>query len=119
MFENVKDELNFTNSQTGEKIIFHRRTWLCSIFGILTHYLRYKNEYAKKLIDEAKLCSDQSLDFHSVAMLCHEEEYHWAMIIAHGEYYWNKGFNIELPDNYDEWLDNYRKTFNLNASICD
>lgn len=52
-------------------------------------------------------------------MLCHEEEYHWAMIIAHGEYYWNKGFNIELPDNYDEWLDNYRKTFNLNASTCD
>lgn len=119
MFETAKDNMNFTNNQTGEEIIFHRKTWLYSIFGILTHYLRYTNEHAKKLMADTELCSDRNLDFHSISMLCHEEEYHWAMIISYGEEYWSKGFNVELPDDYDEWIDDYRKNYNLNDVVCD
>ncbi|MDO4641111.1 MAG: hypothetical protein Q4A84_05335 [Neisseria sp.] len=119
MFKNARDNIEFINKETNEKLVFHRRTWLCSIFGILTHYLRYTSDYAQKMIQDSTLCSETGLDFYSAAMLCHEDEYHWAMIIAHGESYWTKNFNPELPEDYDDWLMNYKNKYNLKLNICD
>lgn len=68
MFDDSEDNMIFTNNETGEKVIFHRRTWLYTIFGILTHYLRYTDEYAEKIINESLLCSSVELNAYSVAI---------------------------------------------------
>lgn len=119
MFDDIKDNMIFTDNETGDKVIFHRKTWLYIIFGILTHYLRYTDSHAERIINESFLYSEKELNFHSVGMLCHDEEYHWAMLLVHGDNYWNHGFNIELPDDYDDWLDSYIRNNNLESSICD
>ena len=119
MFDDSKDNMIFTDNETGDRVIFHRKTWLYIIFGILTHYLRYTDDYAEKIINESFLCSKEELNFHSVGMLCHDEEYHWAMLSVHGDNYWNHGFNIELPDDYYGWMDSYIKNNNLKPKICD
>ena len=119
MFDNFKDNMIFTDNETGDRVIFHRKTWLYIIFGILTHYLRYTDNHAEKIINESFLCSKEELNFHSVGMLCHDEEYHWAMLLVHGDNYWNHGFNIELPDDYYDWMDSYIKNNNLKLNICD
>lgn len=119
MFDDSEDNMIFANNETGKKVIFHRRTWLYTIFGILTHYLRYTDEYAEKIINESLLCSSVELNAYSVVMLCHDEEYHWAMVLAHGDNYWENGFNVELPDNYHDWLDHYIKNNNLKSTICE
>ena len=89
MFEDAHDNMVFTDPETGDQLIFHRKTWLCTIHGILTRYLGFTPELAYDMIKNAPLCSDAGINYHSVGMLCHDEEYHWAMILAYGEGYWN------------------------------
>jgi len=36
MFEDAHDNMVFTDPETGDQLIFHRKTWLCTIHGILT-----------------------------------------------------------------------------------
>ena len=84
MFDDFKDNMIFTDNETGDRVIFHRKTWLYIIFGILTHYLRYTDDYAEEIINESFLCSKEELNFHSVGMLCHDEEYHWTMLLYMG-----------------------------------
>lgn len=79
MFEDAHDNMVFTDPETGDQLIFHRKTWLCTIHGILTRYLGFTPELAYDMIKNAPLCSDAGINYHSVGMLCHDEEYHWAM----------------------------------------
>jgi len=48
-----------------------------------------------------------------VGMLCHDEEYHWAMILAYGEGYWHKGHTVDKPQDYYDWDEKYRNDNNL------
>ena len=32
MFDNFKDNMIFTDNETGDRVIFHRKTWLYIIF---------------------------------------------------------------------------------------
>lgn len=113
MFEDAHDNMVFTDPETGDQLIFHRKTWLCTIHGILTHYLGFTPELAYDMIKNAPLCSDAGINYHSVGMLCHDEEYHWAMILAYGEGYWHKGHTVDKPQDYYDWDEKYRNDNNL------
>ena len=113
MFEDAHDNMVFTVPETGDQLIFHRKTWLCTIYGILTRYLGFAPELAYDMIKNAPLCSDAGINYHSVGMLCHDEEYHWAMILAYGEGYWHKGHTVDKPQDYYDWGEKYRNDNNL------
>jgi len=49
-------------------------------------------------------------------LLGHEEEYYWAMVISHGDRYFEKGFSYAAPDSYDEWESKYIKDNNLKTN---
>lgn len=42
MFDDSKDNMIFTDNEAGDRVIFHRKTWLYIIFGILIHYSLFK-----------------------------------------------------------------------------
>ena len=113
MFEDAHDNMVFTDPETGDQLIFHRKTWLCTIHGILTRYLGFTPELAYDMIKNAPLCSDAGINYHSVGMLCHDEEYHWAMILAYGEGYWHKGQTVAKPQDYYDWDEQCRNDNNL------
>lgn len=117
MIDLYTDDITFFNEDKSEKIIFHQRTWLSLIKGILTHYLRLSEPYADKVIESSSLCNDENLNYHSIMMICHEEVYHWAMILAYGEQYWDLGYNYNLPDDYEIWKHNYSCQYNLKETI--
>ena len=117
MINSCVDNMIFFNEDKSEKIIFHRRTWLNLIKGILTHYLRFSENYADSIIKNSSLCTGRDLNYYSVVMICHEEVYHWAMILAYGEQYWNVGYNYNLPDDYEIWKYNYSCKYNLKETI--
>jgi hypothetical protein len=52
----------------------------------------------------------------SIELIGHELEFHWAMLMTHGEMYWLKGipsnFN-EFRDEYLEWEIEIKQKFNL------
>ncbi len=50
MFEDAHDNMALTDPETGDQLIFHRKTWLCTIHGILTRYLGFTPELAYDII---------------------------------------------------------------------
>lgn len=112
IFSELKDGLEFVNSKNGETLIFNHRSYVSVVYGILVHYLRYNENLAKKLLKKSNIYSD-NLDFYSALASVHELEYHQAMLIAYGDEYWNKGFNSELPEDFEEWLLKFSQKNNI------
>lgn len=108
LFEELKDGLEFVNIKSGETLFFNHRSYIGIVFGILVHYLRYNEDKARKLLMESSLYDD-NLDFYSALAIIHELEYHQAMLICYGNEYWNKGFNAEPPEDFEEWLANFSR----------
>lgn len=113
------DNMIFYDEQGKNKLIFHRHTWLSLLKGILIHYFKYTEHDAETLINHSTLCHLKHLNYYTVMMLCHEEVYHWAMILCYGEHYWQKGYSVDLPDDYDVWLKQYMQQHQLNQYIIE
>ncbi|WP_338307101.1 hypothetical protein [Escherichia coli] len=64
--------------------------------------------FSSVLFNNLKIESYNDVTFYS-----HEVEYHWAMLIAYGEFYWEKGISSQEPEGYFEWEAQYRKNHNL------
>lgn len=106
-FSDAVNGMAFTNEK-GQVEIFDRKDFLTEIFAILTHYLRFSPEYADNAIRSHNVVfSETDLNYYSVLLLCHETPYHWAMEIAYGDLYWTRGYNSNLPDDYDKWISQY------------
>ncbi len=55
-------------------------------------------------------------NYLEACLLGHEEEYYWAMVISHGDRYFEKGFSYAAPGSYDEWESKYIKDNNLKTN---
>ncbi len=64
--------------------------------------------FSSVLFNNLKIESYNDVTFYS-----HEVEYHWAILIAYGELYWEKGISSQEPEGYFEWEAQYRKNHNL------
>jgi hypothetical protein len=89
----MKDLLIFTNDKTGDKVGIYYYSWISIVKSILM-------KYEHKTIDEANIILEngyynKSEHYYEVLMMSHELEYHWAMLGAYGEMYWQKGLVLK------------------------
>lgn len=106
-----KEGVEFVDYETGDKLIFNFKTWLKIIKGIIVKYANKTEEEADKLIKERNFLVPEN--YTQAVYYSHEIEYHWAMLTAYGEGYWQKGISSDEPDDYDDWEKEYRKTNSL------
>ena len=121
------------DKKSGEERHFAQRTYLMTLFGILTHYLRIAPKRAEHLIrvssayrriialntsaDPAILpkrhrASGVIVSLQSpadIAYVANCSEYRRAMETAYGEDYAAQGYIAEMPDDYCQWSAYYFK----------
>ena len=83
--------------------------------------IKYGNidyKLANKKLNESDLIKvPGSVD--DVVFLSHELEFHWAMLLVHGNMYWTKGIPCdynEFKEEYSEWEKDIKRKYNLKAS---
>ena len=108
---NVIDGLRFYNSE--ECIVFNFYSWVELLKAIIVKYANKTESEAERLVLNSPIACGQVNDFMSVAIRGHESEYHWAMLIVHGERYWMNGIELDEPNGYFDWEKEYRRTHGL------
>jgi len=107
--ENIVDGLLFQDEEDGN-IIFNFKTWLEIIKAIVIKYTNKSREEAEVLVMSSSLACNSINNSMAVSLRSHETEYHWAMLIAYGERYWEKGISSDEPAGYLEWDREYRES---------
>ncbi|MHA8115696.1 hypothetical protein ACX122_21900 [Kosakonia cowanii] len=112
--ELLRDGLLFINEDNpGESVIVNFYTFVCLIKGIIIAYGKISETEAKYIINSSPMLTVPPQNYLAACLLGHEEEYYWAMITAHGERYFEKGFSYAVPNGYYEWESKYIKDHNL------
>jgi hypothetical protein len=111
---NIVDGIVIVNDRNPEEsVIFNFHTWVSIIKAIIVRYSE-KNEYeAEKIIMDSWLVKRALEDYMAIVVRAHELDYHWAMILVHGERYWRRGISEIEPDNFWEWEEEYKRDHNL------
>ncbi|MGT5000412.1 hypothetical protein ACRWF7_17995, partial [Escherichia coli] len=82
--------------------------------AIMMKYAGKNEQESDKLFFSSVLFNNLKIEsYNDVTFYSHEVEYHWAMLIAYGELYWEKGISSQEPEGYFEWEAQYRKNHNL------
>ncbi|OTA15097.1 hypothetical protein Xbed_03621 [Xenorhabdus beddingii] len=112
--KNIIDGIIFIDENNPNiKRIFNFHTWVETLKAIIVKYgNKSENEAEHLVLNHPAVCSPID-SYMSVALLNHEPEYDWAMLIAYGHEYWLKGIPAYEPEGFDEWLEQYRKEHNL------
>ena len=103
-----KDGIVLVCTESNRRIVYN----CCSFKEILKGIMI---KYANKTYSEAESIMAVHSDFFIIksydaaCLVFHELEYHWAMLWACGEGYWNNGYSYPPPDGYDEWELEYRR----------
>ena len=101
-----KDNLKYIDKETDSALIFNFNTWISVIKGVMIKYAHKTEEEANHLIKERNFKLPESYD--EVIFYSHDIEFHWAMLLAHGDGYWLRGISSEEPSDYIEWESQYR-----------
>lgn len=111
---NIVDGIVIVNDRNPEEsVIFNFHTWVSIIKAIIVRYSE-KNEYeAEKIIMDSWLVKRALEDYMAIVVRAHELDYHWAMILVHGERYWHRGISEIEPDDFWEWEAEYKRDHNL------
>lgn len=110
----VVDHIVLINEeQPDERLVFNFHTWLEVIKAILVHYAGKSESEAESLLFSSALVNNALGSYMAAVVRAHELEYHWAMELAHGEQYWQRGVSAEEPDGYFDWDEQYRKDHGL------
>lgn len=117
MKQEVVDGLEFYDDEDPtKKVIFNQYSFCEILKWTMVKYANFSYSEASKMIDDSWWINPPT-SYLSVALTTHEYEYHWAMLMAYGEQYWNKGLAPYPPDDsYFEWLDHLIKEKGLNDS---
>lgn len=106
----LKDGLVFINDDNpGESVIVNFHTFVSLVKGIMVAYGNKSEGEAESIINKSPMLTAPPQNYLEACLLGHEEEYYWAMVISHGDRYFEKGFSYAAPDNYDEWERKYIK----------
>ncbi|ERK14435.1 hypothetical protein [Serratia fonticola] len=110
----IVDHILFVNDKNpAENIIFNFHTWVEIIKAIMVKYANKSEDEAVSLMFASPLVNNALDGYMAIVVRCHELEYHWAMELAYGEQYWQKGISSQEPEDYFEWEEQYRKDHNL------
>ena len=118
-----EDNILFINPENPkEQTIFNFRTWCTIIEAIIVNYAHKTTEEAKEILETSHLykCLMKDIenkDYEGLFFYQHELEYHWAMLLAHGELYWHRGISEIEPEGFRDWEKQYIKDHQL-AENC-
>lgn len=108
------DGLLFKNeNDPSETVIFNYYSWVEIIKAIIVKYADRTLNEAELLIENSKTINSPIENYMDAMVLCHDFEYHWAMLIVYGDQYWLRGISSQEPNGYFEWETQYRKDHNL------
>ncbi len=114
MNNKFKDGILFIDEKdNNEKISFNFHTWVEMLKAIIVKYAQKSQSEAEMLVMNSHTVCSSIDNYMDVIVLCHDSEYYWAMIIAHGDQYWLNGISPHEPEGYFEWDKQYRKDHNL------
>jgi len=114
--ENLVDDLRFEDDEMG--VVFNHFSFCELVKHIMIKYGKIDYKLANKKLNESDLIKvPGSVD--DVVFLSHELEFHWAMLLVHGNMYWTKGIPCdynEFKEEYSEWEKDIKRKYNLKAS---
>ncbi len=94
-------------------VTFNFYSWVELLKAIIVKYENKTETEAEALVLTSPIVSNPISDYMSAALRSHESEYHWAMLITHGEGYWKNGIDHNEPEGYIEWEKEYRDKHGL------
>ena len=97
----------------SESVIFNFHTWVSIIKAIMVRYSEKSENEAEKIIMNSWLVKRALEDYMAIVVRAHELEYHWAMILVHGDRYWRRGISEIEPADFWEWEEEYKRDHNL------
>ncbi|WP_338841509.1 hypothetical protein [Flavobacterium ginsenosidimutans] len=115
MINKLEDNILFINPDNkSQSIVFNLKSWIHIIEAIIEKFALKTNDEAKDILFSSFLIKNFHVENYSnVFFYCNESEYHWAMLVSHGDQYWLKGISSDEPEDYFEWENQYRKKHNL------
>ena len=113
----LKDGLVFINDDNPvESVIVNLYTFVSLVKGIMIAYGNKSEDEAESIINNAPMLTAPPQNYLEACLLGHEEEYYWAMVISHGDRYFEKGFSYAAPDSYDGGESKYINDNNLKTN---
>lgn len=98
-----------------ESVVFNFRSWVAIIQAIMVKYAGKSEEEAKSLVLDSPLVEHALDRYMAIVVRAHELDYHFAMLLAHGEQYWHRGIDSDPPGDFWKWEEQYRLDHNLEA----
>lgn len=118
MMTNLKDGQVF-DDEDGSRVIFNQYSFCEWLKRIMVKYAGWTYENASDKVNNSPLFTSKAEDADDVFFLSHEIDYHWAMLLAHGDMYWLRGipsdFN-DFEDEYWEWEEEIKQKYGLKDS---
>ncbi|MDG1332325.1 MAG: hypothetical protein P8P74_08335 [Crocinitomicaceae bacterium] len=117
MSHKLEDGLRFENED--ERVIFNHYSFCEIVKHIMVEYGRVTYHWADAKFKDSFLFDPVGSE-DDVSLLSHELEFHWAMLLVHGEMYWTKGIPSDFNDFKEEYLNwerAIRKRFKLKKSF--
>ncbi len=96
----LNDGLQFEDNKTG--VIFNHFSFCEIIKHTMVKYGGLNYELANENVNNSHLIKIPG-KMEDVEFLTHELDYHWAMLLVHGDMYWTKG----IPSDFNEFADDY------------
>jgi hypothetical protein len=106
----VTNGMIFTHSD-GDKVSVNYDDFCKIITGIIVKYGNTDVEEANEMVKKSFLYNDPPTTYEDICFLTQELDYHWAMTIAYGGGYWQKGIGVksDLPEDFFDWYNKYLK----------
>ncbi|MGO4762474.1 hypothetical protein AB4120_08025 [Cupriavidus sp. 2KB_3] len=96
-----------------ESVVFNFRTWVAIIQAIMVKYGDLGDDQANAVLLASSLVENALDGYLDVGLRAHELDYHWAMLLTHGEQYWRRGIDSDPPEGFWAWEKQYKKEHNL------
>ncbi|MFI1770335.1 hypothetical protein [Thalassobellus citreus] len=97
----LQDNLPFKDED--ESLVFNHYSFCELIKHIMVKYGKISYHEADKKLKQSFLIN-MPKTLEDVYELTHELEYHWAMLLVHGNIYWTKGIPSDFNNFKDEYL---------------
>lgn len=114
--DSLIDGLQFEDNETG--VIFNHYSFCELVKHIMVNYGKTDYNLATEKLNNSYLIKIPRT-VNDVVLLTHELEFHWAMLLVHGDMYWTKGipsdFN-EFKEEYFSWETEIKQKYNLKES---
>jgi len=112
----LKDNLQFEDASM--RVVFNHFSFCEMVKHIMVKYGNATYKTANEKLQKS-LLMEVPKTFNDVYLLTHELDFHWAMLIVHGNMYWTKGIPSDynaFEDEYLTWQDEIRRKYNLKES---